>query len=154
MMTLTETQRSYRISAIQGASPIGLIIVLFDTLAGDLRRAAAALRRNDIEERCRQLNHAALVLGQLDDWVDRANGGETAEKLIAFYAYLRRQMMQATVTRSVEILDASIATILDVRTAWQLLDARTLEPLPDPINALSAPARDVEKARIPFSFTG
>ena len=35
MMTLTETHKSYRISAIQGASPIGLIIVLFDTLAGD-----------------------------------------------------------------------------------------------------------------------
>jgi flagellar protein FliS len=157
MMTLTETHKSYRISAIQGASPIGLIIVLFDALAGDLRRAAAALRRNDIEERCRQLNHAVLVLGQLDDWVDRASGGEASEKLIAFYAYLRKQMMQAAVTRSAETLEASIATIMDVRAAWQQLDARTLEPLPeptDPMNAFSAPSHDVEKERIPFSFTG
>jgi len=29
--------------AIEGASTIGLMIALFDTLAGDLRRAAAAI---------------------------------------------------------------------------------------------------------------
>jgi flagellin-specific chaperone FliS len=77
-MKLSQTQKSYRMSAIQGASSIGLIIVLFDTLADDLRQAAAALRKNDIEERCRQLNHGSLVLGQLENWVDRVHGGESA----------------------------------------------------------------------------
>jgi flagellar protein FliS len=157
MMTLTETQKSYRISAIQGASPIGLIIVLFDTLAGDLNRAAAALRRNDIEERCRRLNHAALVLGLLDNWVDRTSGGEAAGTLIAFYAYIREQMMHAAVTRSAEVLEASIATIMNVRAAWQQLDAGTLETRPeqiDPVNTFSELAHDIETERIPLSFTG
>ena len=78
-MKLSETELSYRRSAIEGASSIGLMIALFDTLAGDLRRAAFALRKNDIETRCRELNHATLVLGQLNEWVDLENGGESAQ---------------------------------------------------------------------------
>ena len=63
---MSNTEMSYRKTAVEGASPIGLIIALFDTLVGNLRRAATALRDNDIETRCKELNHAALVLGRLE----------------------------------------------------------------------------------------
>jgi flagellar protein FliS len=157
MMMLTQTQKSYRTSAIQGASAIGLIVVLFDAFADDLRRAAAALRRNDIEDRCRQLNHGALVLAQLENWVDRAHGGESAELLHAFYAHLRRQMMKASVTRSAEILEAAIDTIMNVRTAWQQIDTRPSEAAEKPINPISGfpgAAQEIELERVPFSMSG
>jgi len=114
---------SYRRAAIGGASAIGLIIVLFDTLSGDLRRAASALRSNDIETRCNALNHAALVLGQLESWVDLKNGGDSAQTLSRFYAYLRSKMMEAAGSKSSKLLETQIEMILHVRTAWQQLDA-------------------------------
>ena len=117
------TEMTYRKSSIAGASPIGLMIVLFDTLAGDLRRAAAALHRNDIETRCRELNHAALVLGRLESWVDRENGGDSAKDLAQFYAHLRAKMLEAAGTKSAALLEAQIDLILQVRSAWQLLDS-------------------------------
>ena len=119
---MTETGLSYRKSAIEGASSIGLMIALFDTLVGDFRRAAAALRKNDIETRCQELNHATLVLGQLENWLDIKNGGESAATLARFYAYLRAKMMQAAVTQSASLLEAQIDMILHVRSAWQQLD--------------------------------
>ena len=122
-MKLSKTELSYRRSAIEGASPIGLIIALFDTLAGDLRRAASALRKNDIETRCRELNHATLVVGQLNEWVDLENGGESAQTLNRFYAYLRAKMMEAAGSKSAKLLETQIEMILHVRTAWQQLDA-------------------------------
>jgi flagellar secretion chaperone FliS len=156
-MMLTQTQKSYRMSAIQGASSIGLIVILLDTLAEDLRRAAAALRANNIEDRCRQLNHGALVLGQLENWVDRAEGGESAFLLHSFYAYLRSQMMQASVARSPQMLEAAIDTIMHVRTAWQQIDTRPLvtseTPL-DPISNLATPAQPMQMERVPFSMSG
>jgi len=42
-------------------SSIGLIIVLFDTLAA-ISAGSRRIRKDDIEKRCRELNHAALVL--------------------------------------------------------------------------------------------
>ncbi len=116
------TEMSYRKTAIVGASPIGLMIVLFDTLVGDLRRASGALRKSDIEARCKELNHAALVIGQLESWVDLKNGGESAESLSRFYAYLRAKMLEAAVNKSAAILDNQIEMILHVRSAWQQLD--------------------------------
>ena len=120
------TELSYRKSAIEGASSIGLMIALFDTVAGDLRRAAASLRKNDIESRTRELNHAALVISQLESWLDLENGGESALTLSRFYAYLRAKMMEAAGTKSATLLETQIEMILHVRSAWQQLDTSSL----------------------------
>jgi flagellar protein FliS len=117
------TALSYRKSAIEGASTIGLMIALFDTLAGDLRRAAVALHNNDIQTRCNELNHATLVLAQLESWLDLKNGGESAQTLSRFYAYLRAKMIEASASKSAKILEAQIDMILHVRSSWQQLDA-------------------------------
>src|ERR1700751_2014626 len=136
-MRLTKTELSYRKSAIEGASSIGLIIVIFDTLAGDLRRAAAAIRKNDIEKRCRELDHACLVLGQLESWVDMEKGGDSARSLSHFYAYLRATMMEASVPQSASVLDTQIETILQVRSAWQKLDNAQQGPSETPSGTLA-----------------
>jgi flagellar protein FliS len=160
-MKLSETQLSYRKSAIEGASSIGLIIVLFDTLAGDLRRAAAAIRKHDIETRCRELNHAALVLGQLESWIDLDKGEQSAQELSQFYSYLRAKMMEAAGTKSSTLLETQIEMILHVRTAWQQLDAsppqapeRPTQMTAEQMNALSASMPDTKLERIPFSQSG
>jgi len=155
MMT---TELSYRQTSIAGASPIGLMIALFDTMAGDFRRAAAALRKNDIETRCKELNHAALVLGQLESWVDLKNGGESAEALSRFYAYLRAKMLEASISKSAAVLEKQIEMILHVRSAWQQLDTPSLsvpEKRPgvpnEQIHSLYAPAAGDISERVSFS---
>jgi len=120
---MTETGLSYRRVAIAGATTIGLMIALFDTLVGDLRRAAAALRKGDIETRCREMNHAALVISQLESWIDLKSGGESAQTLSRFYAYLRAKMLEAAGAKSANSLEVQIEMILHIRSAWQQLDA-------------------------------
>jgi flagellar secretion chaperone FliS len=160
-MKLSETELSYRRSAIEGASTIGLMIALFDTMVGDLRRAAFALRKDDIESRCRELNHATVVLGQLNEWVDLENGGESAQTLSRFYAYLRAKMMEAAVTKSAKLLETQIDMILHVRSAWLKLDVGPMEtsakPAESPAQQLSMPSTPTSEAkveRIPFSQSG
>jgi flagellar protein FliS len=112
------------------------MIVLFDTLAGDLRRAAVAIRNKDIEKRCKELNHAVLVIGQLESWLDLKSGGEPARNLSRFYAYLRAKMMEASVKQSAEVLDAQIEMILQVRCTWQKYDS-----MPAPAQEMQADAQ-------------
>lgn len=146
---------TYTLSAIEGASPIGLMVVLFDKLAGDLRRAAAALNTSDIETRCKELNHAALVIGQLDSWVDLDKGGESARNLAGFYAYLRAKMMEAAVSQSAKPLEAPIQMILQVRTAWHQLDVASQQGAEKskgtPVTTSTAPASGKKQERIPLS---
>ena len=159
-MKPSQTELSYRKSAIEGASSIGLIIALFDTLAGDFRRAAAAIRRSDIEKRCKELDHASLVLGQLASWVDMEKGGESAQTLSRFYAYLRATMMEASVTQSATLLETQIDTILQIRSAWQKLDNAAQGPpgiLPNTLVeqiTTTTPTPESKIERIPFSQSG
>jgi flagellar protein FliS len=124
-MKSTDTANSYQRAAIEGASPIGLIVVLFDRLVRDLRSAVTAMHEGDIETRCRVLNHGMLVLGQLENWVDRETGGEAAETLCRFYGQIRSNMLQASVTQSTKLLDEQIELVLQVRTAWQQIDIQS-----------------------------
>ncbi len=145
-MIVMTTEMSYRKTAIAGASSIGLMIVLFDTLAGDLRRACGALRKNDIEARCKELNHAALVIGQLESWIDLKNGGEPAETMSRFYAYLRAKMLEASISKSATELEKQIEMILHVRSAWQQLDT---PPLPAPENFSGVPNEQIHSLYTP-----
>jgi flagellar protein FliS len=115
---------TYRKTAVGGSSGFGLMIALYDTLAGDLRRAAEAERDNDIEKRCQEINHALLVIGYLEDALARGNGGELAKQLAGFYGSLRRKMIEAQVKRSAEILEQQMGLVLSVRGVWQGLEMR------------------------------
>jgi flagellar protein FliS len=121
---MNPTELAYRRTAVEGSNGFGLLIALYDTLAGNLRRAADAQRSNDIQKRCQEVNHALLVIGYLEDWIDREGGGELALNLIGFYATLRTKLIQAQARESAEILEQEMAAILAIRGTWQDLEFR------------------------------
>jgi len=132
---MNPTEFAYRRTAVEGASGFGLLIALYDTLVGNLRRAANAERKNDLKTRCQELNHALLVIGYLEDWIDRDNGGELAQKLIVFYSTMRNKMLEAQVRRAPEIFEEQMELVLSIRGTWQDLELRassTLEGPPQP----------------------
>jgi flagellin-specific chaperone FliS len=118
---MSPSEFAYRQTAAAGTDGFGLMIALYDTLAGDLRRGAEAERRNDITERSRQLNHAMLVLGFLENQVNKGTEGELYQALIAFYRRLRRRILESQAKRSPEILEQEMAQVLKIRTNWQKL---------------------------------
>jgi flagellar protein FliS len=128
---MNRTDLAYRRTAAEAASGLGLLIALFDTLAGDLRRAADAQRANDIERRCREVRHALLVLGYLEDWVNRGSDGVLARQLIAIYSDLRRKVIDAEVRKSSGILERQMARVLELRGHWQKLEAGTAHSGPE-----------------------
>ena len=71
---MNRTDLAYRRTAAEAASGLGLLIALFDTLAGDLRRAAEAQRANDIERRSREARHYWLS----DTWKTGSRAEQTA----------------------------------------------------------------------------
>jgi flagellar protein FliS len=121
---MNPTELAYRKTAVEGASGFGLLIALYDTLAGDLRRAADAQRKDDIDRRCKEINHALLVIAYLDDWIDREGGGELAQKLIVFYTTMRKRLIEAQAKQSPEMLEEQMNLVLSIRGTWQDLEAR------------------------------
>jgi flagellar biosynthetic protein FliS len=140
-MMMSTTEDVYRNTAVAGASGFGLLIALYDTLAGNLQRAADAERNNNIEKRCAEVNHAFLVVGYLENWMEQGSGGELAQHLLRFYASLRRKMLLAQAKRSAEMLEQQMALVLKIRGTWQEIELRgsVAEEHPDWAQTLNDP---------------
>jgi flagellar secretion chaperone FliS len=119
---MSPMELAYRKTVTAGTSGLGLLIALYDTLAGDLRRAAEAERSNDIEKRCREVNHALRVIGFLEDQVRRGSGGELADQLTWIYRSLRRKLVEAQAKRSAELIERQMAKVLEIRAQWQSIE--------------------------------
>ncbi len=126
---------AYRKTAIQGTSGFGLLVAIFDALAGDLRRAAQAERNNDIETRCRETNHAVHIIGFLEDRLLHGDGGVLADELRVFYRTLRRKLLKAQISRSAEQLEELMTAVLKIREAWQTADQRQVPSEPEILRA-------------------
>ena len=142
---MNRTDLAYRKTAAEGASGFGLLIAMYDTLAGDLRRTAEAERRGDLEQRSREANHAMLVVAYLEDRTRNGSDGELARKLIAFYSSLREKLVEAQVNRSPQMLEEQMARVLEIREQWQTIDHKKEPERPE----ILAPA---SSHRYPVAF--
>jgi flagellar protein FliS len=121
--------QAYRESGITGDDPVNLIVLLHDQLLRDLHRALDAFEKQDIPRRANEVDHALLVIGQLQGTLNLESGGEVAQNLEAFYSLLRDNLLRAVVEGSSVLLEKQSQHIVGLREAW--LEVRR-EQLPEP----------------------
>jgi flagellar secretion chaperone FliS len=108
----------YREAAVRGASPVQLVIFLYEQVIEDVRRALSALRQGDIEIRTQYINHALKVIGHLQGSLNMEEGGVVAENLYRFYNQVRSGLLEAQGRQSQELLEQQISQLVTVREAW------------------------------------
>lgn len=125
---MTNPHNAYREGAARGASPVGQVVMLYEQVIEDLRRAGNAVDENNIELRTNAINHAIVVIDHLHGNLDLDAGGDVARNLQRFYTMLRTKLMEAQFKASREILDEQIGFLLDLRGAWIEVDRATSAP--------------------------
>src|SRR5689334_22218821 len=110
-----DAQAIYRKTDLQGSTPLRMVVMLYDQAVRDLTHATAALEANQIEARTLEINHALLIIGQLQGTLDFERGGEVARNLDRFYSLLQSRLVEAQAKASREILDEQISLLLSVR---------------------------------------
>lgn len=136
---MTAMDITYRNTAVGGASGLSLLIALYDTLIGDLRRAAEAQRAGQLDKRSTELKHALAVTGYLENWIDPSSG-ELAQQLATYYSGLRRVIMLAQVRQSAEMLEEQMQRALQIRQTWHDLNARSTSQDPEILPPAPAPS--------------
>jgi flagellar protein FliS len=113
---------AYRQFSVQGATPVGLVVMLYDGAIAAMQRAITAIEAHDVEKKCRHLKRALAIILQLEGTLNFELGGEVAQTLGAFYRYARAQATKANIENSPEILRSLIERFATVRDAWYQAD--------------------------------
>ncbi len=115
-------QQSYREATVRGASPVELVVRLYEQVIEDLRQAAIAIEHNDIMLRTKRIKHAILVVGHLQSSLDFAMGGKVARDLDSFYNAVRQSLVWVQFHPSKRGVTQLITDLLAVREAWIVVD--------------------------------
>lgn len=75
------------------------------------------MEANDHQARIFELNHAIIVLGELQNVLDFERGGEAARRLKSFYEAARTMILEVCVAPSEQGLKRLIEIFLPVRQA-------------------------------------
>ena len=144
-MKQDEIASYYRQVSATGANPVGMVVRLYDRILEDFRRALEAIAANDIKGRVASLNHALLIIAELDSVLDFERGGIVAQHLRGFYNVTRSLIVEANARTSGQQIQKPMDLYMPLRQAWQQVeqdvaqqkiklpaDSRSAEPLPRP----------------------
>lgn len=112
---------------VEDASPHRLICLLLDRALEHLQQADGAIVRRDINQKCRHLNDAVLILGGLRQSLDFETGGELARNLDALYEYMSLKLTEAVRGGERNKIAEVMELLREIQMAWvqvpQLLTA-------------------------------
>ncbi|HEX4286277.1 MAG TPA: flagellar export chaperone FliS [Terracidiphilus sp.] len=109
----------YQEQALKGASPIDLVVALYDGMIRFLHGAADAVDRGDINARRAQVKRALDILVHLQARLRMDVGGQPALVLSEFYASIFAQILQASRAASRSKFEHTIGCVRNVRDAWK-----------------------------------
>jgi len=141
MKNTLEAKLAYRENAVRSATPIELVVILFDAAIDDMRRAVSAIKSSDIEQRAIAIRHAMLILQQLQGTLDFEQGGPVARQFEQFYNLVRAKVLESQLRNSPELMQQQIRFMSEVRDCWVEAENQ-LKPKPiHPPMAAVAPAQ-------------
>jgi len=122
----------YREMSIKTASPLQLIVMLYDAAICSIRDAQEQMSRRNIAARSRSINKGIRLISELQSSLNLKAGGEIAVSLSRLYDYMVRTLFRANMDQSSQAL-AEIETLLEnLRSAWVELINQTSGAAPSP----------------------
>jgi len=116
---------AYQQHSTHGASPIGLVLSLYDTILRDFRRALDAINRGNVETRVSELNHALVVIAHLQSVLDFERGADAAKRFNNFYEVTRGMILSVNVDTNRKTLHRLIEMYTSTRQAWHQAESQT-----------------------------
>jgi flagellar protein FliS len=129
---------AYKRRAIESATPVGLVVLLYQAAVVDLRRALAAMENDpdsprQIEVRTQACHRVLAIVGELKGALNFEQGGEVARNFDRFYQLAERLIVQAGFQKDPEPVRELLQQFSAILNAWREVEARP--PAAPPVQA-------------------
>lgn len=121
MIIMMNPYQRYLDTTAETATPLDLILMLYQGVLRFTAQASQAVERRDVGEAHRSLVRAQDIVSELAASLNRDEGGATAESLLALYEYSYRQLVDANVRKDAAPAEEVASLFRDLLPAWQEL---------------------------------
>jgi len=118
MTDFAAARTAYATQGMTTASPARLLVMLYDRLLLDLRRADAAQAEQNWDEALPQLFHAQTIVLELSSTL-RPELWSAGESLLQLYGYVSRMIARATTGHDRAATAAAIAVVEPLLATWR-----------------------------------
>ncbi len=115
----------YRKSAVSGASPLQLVIMLYDGALRFMEAGRHAMLKREVFQQNDNLTKAQRIISELLSTLDLDKGGDVAKNLFAIYTYVYDRLVEANLEDKPEIVEECTAIFSDLRESWVELEKRS-----------------------------
>jgi flagellar secretion chaperone FliS len=110
---------TYCVHTLEGASPVELVVALYDGIIRYLHCAVDAVDRGDVRGRRAAVKRALDIIIHLQAHLKMDIGGTPAQALGEFYVATFAQILQASQSASRPKFERAIHCVQNVREAWK-----------------------------------
>ncbi len=114
----TQPTDTYKQSRVETATPIELIIMLYDRAIVLLDKATNEKKEKNYEEKNTTLIKATDIVFELLTTLDNDKGGEIATSLSRIYNFVIREISNANVSLDTKALDNMKRILSELRESW------------------------------------
>jgi flagellar protein FliS len=125
-VTSSPAQLRYLADAVSTASPGALLVMLYDRLVLDLRRAADAQEAVDRTIATEQIRHAQQIIAELRSSL-RMDGWEGADNLASLYGFILAELIAVNLEPDHRRLRAVEQIVTGLRDSWHQATATVLD---------------------------
>lgn len=108
----------YRQTRTETASPVQIVVQLYDGALKYLRAGQEAMERGDTSERSRVLNKAHAIVTELQATLNPDQAPEICEQLYSLYDFALHQIGRATLENEPAHLASALKVLGELREAW------------------------------------
>ena len=114
----------YQANQVEGAGPLGLVLLSYEALYKALGRTRVAIQISDMVGEAEQTNRAMEAIIELATNLNVEEGGQLAESLASLYAYMMNRLTEGLCSCSTQHIDEVMALTQELREGWMLLSAQ------------------------------
>jgi flagellar secretion chaperone FliS len=119
--------QEYQKGAVNGASPVQLVIMLYDGALRFMEAGKHAMQTKELEKQNVSLQRAQKIVMELMACLDMHNGGDIAKNLLGLYTYALEQLVDANLKDDPAGIDRTIRIFSELRESWVEIE-KTVRP--------------------------
>jgi len=129
-MTYNNRSSFYKETSINTASPVKLVVMLYEGAIRFLTQAAGAMRKGDLIGKGEAVKRAVAIIQHLQFTLDMENGRDAARQLETVYVDVLNRALEGSTKLDVAAIEEAIKVLSELLPAWEELARNQEQTIP------------------------